>query len=116
MIVELRRYCPPLAAILLVLVTMQTFDLPGCADEVRHAAAHAAGSAHSDSDDRDEGPANPHGTGGTSLPDCLCHVVFIPGPSVPALGAPALAHLVDPESPAGLSTVFMAPPEHVPIA
>ena len=114
---RLRSIMAPLAAVLLVLVSMQIFDLPGCADEMRDAAAQATSATHTDR--QDSGAAdrtNHHDPGGSAMPDCLCHVVFVPGVSLPSLNVPTSAYVLLPEPVARLTTVVVAPPEHIPIA
>ena len=118
----LRRLLPPLAALLAVLVVVQTTDLVACADEataVEHEETHTdalasgghpvpvPGDSHDDEHEHEEG----------TFADCLCHVVFAPTTIVPAVGArPAV-------EPADFAFVANAPPEvepmgldHVPLA
>ena len=119
----LRRLLPPLAALLAVLVVVQTTDLVACADEAtaaEHEETHAdrlASGGHpvpapGDSHDDDE-----HGHDEGTFADCLCHVVFAPTGVVPDAGVrPASA-------PAAYVYVGAAPPDveplgldHVPLA
>ena len=90
----LRRLLPTLAALLAVLVVVQTTDLVACADEAQ-AAEH--GQTHTDAplaqgghdvpapgDSHDDGEHEDHeGT----FADCLCHVVFAPTAVLPEVGA-----------------------------
>ncbi|OZC01243.1 hypothetical protein [Rubricoccus marinus] len=120
----LRRLLPSLAALLAVLVVVQTTDLVACADE---ALAAETGETHTDArlaqgghdvpapgDSHDEGE-HEHEEG--TFADCLCHVVFTPTGIVPAAG-------VRPASePTEFAYVADAPPEveplgldHVPLA
>ena len=118
----LRRLLPPLAALLAVLVVVQTTDLVACADEATaveneetHTDALASGGhpvpvpgdSHDDEHEHEEG----------TFADCLCHVVFAPTGIVPDAGVrPASA-------PAAYVYVGAAPPDveplgldHVPLA
>ena len=120
----LRRALPTLAALLAVLVVVQTTDLVACADE---ALAAETGEMHTDAplaqgghdvpapgDSHDEGE-HEHEEG--TFADCLCHVVFTPTGIVPDAG-------VRPASePTEFAYVADAPPEveplgldHVPLA
>ena len=120
----LRRILPAFAALLAVLVVVQTTDLVACADEAR-AAEH--GETHTDAPLAQGGhdvpaPGDSHDDGeheheeGT-FADCLCHVVFTPTGVVPTVG-------VRPASePAEFAAFVAAPPEveplgldHVPLA
>ena len=89
----LRRLLPSLAALLAVLVVVQTTDLVACADE---ALAAETGETHTDArvaqgghdvpapgDRHDEGE-HEHEEG--TFADCLCHVVFTPTGIVPDAG------------------------------
>jgi hypothetical protein len=120
----LRRILPAFAALLAVLVVVQTTDLLACADEAvaaeytggTHTDALAAGGhpvpAPGDSHDDEE-----HGHDESTFADCLCHVVFTPTGVVPDAG-------VRPSSePAEFAAFVAAPPEveplgldHVPLA
>ena len=88
-----RRLLPSLAALLAVLVVVQTTDLVACADEAvaaehdeshvdpASAGGHPApvpGDAHDNGNDHQDETAA----------DCLCHVVFAPTSIVPDVGAP----------------------------
>ena len=117
----LRRLLPPLAALLAVLVVVQTTDLLACADEAVTAEStgtHAdrlANGVHpvpAPGDSHDGGHGDHEGT----FADCLCHVVFAPTTIVPVVGArptsglAAFAHVVGAPSevePSGL--------DHVPL-
>lgn len=119
----LRRLLPSLAALLAVLVVVQTTDLIACADE---ALASESSETHTDAlasgghpvpapgDSHDDGD-HEHEDG--TFADCLCHVVFAPTTIVPTVGArPAV-------EPAEFAYVADAPPEveplgldHVPLA
>ena len=119
----LRRLLPPLAALLAVLVVVQTTDLVACADEAvaaehggTHTDARLAQGAHdvpAPGESHDEDHEHEEGT----FADCLCHVVFTPTGVVPDAG-------VRPASePAAYAYVAEAPPEvessgpdHVPLA
>ena len=119
----LRRLVSPLAALLAVLVVVQTTDLLACADEAL-AAEH--GETHTDAlasgGHPVPAPGDSHGDGehddqeGT-VADCLCHVVFTPTGVVPDVG-------VRPASePAEFAAFVAAPPEvepkgldHVPLS
>ena len=91
----LRRLVSPLAALLAVLVVVQTTDLVACADEAEVAehggdshdhgvvaqGAHlvpAPGGDHGDEPDHDHDGAPA---------DCLCHVVFTPTAVLPSVAA-----------------------------
>ena len=121
----LRRILPAFAALLAVLVVLQTTDLVACADEA--VAAEYVGGTHSDAPVAQGGhdvpaPGDSHDDGeheheeGT-FADCLCHVVFTPTGVVPTVG-------VRPASePAEFAAFVAAPPEveplgldHVPLA
>ena len=119
----LRRTLPTFAALLAVLVVVQTTDLVACADEAaqaEHGESHtdvlsngghpvpAPGDSHDDGDHEHE-----EGT----FADCLCHVVFTPTEIVPDAGVRPAAE------PAAFVYVADAPPEveplgldHVPLA
>ena len=119
----LRRLLPSLAALLAVLVVVQTTDLIACADE---ALASESSETHTDAlasgghpvpapgDSHDEGE-HEHEEG--TFADCLCHVVFTPTGIVPDAG-------VRPASePAEFAAFVAMPPEvepqgldHVPLA
>ena len=119
----LRRLLPSLAALLAVLVVVQTTDLVACADE---ALAAESSETHTDAlasgghpvpapgDSHDEGE-HEHEEG--TFADCLCHVVFTPTGIVPDAG-------VRPASePAEFAAFVAMPPEvepqgldHVPLA
>jgi hypothetical protein len=121
----LRRLLPPLAALLAVLVVVQTTDLLACADEA--VAAEHAGETHTDAATQASGHPTPapgdshddgeHGRDEGTVADCLCHVVFTPTGVVPDVG-------VRPASePAEFAAFVAAPPEveplgldHVPLA
>ena len=117
----LRRLLPPLAALLAVLVVVQTTDLLACADE---AVAASSSETHTDvpangghpvpapGDTHDGGHGDHEGT----FADCLCHIVFAPTTIVPVVGARPTAGLV------AFVHVVGAPPEvepsgldHVPL-
>lgn len=119
----LRRLLPSLAALLAVLVVVQTTDLVACADEAL-AAEH--GETHTDAsfggghptpapgDSHDDGEHDDHeGT----FADCLCHVVFAPTAVLPEVGArPApesapFAYVAD-----GLPEVEPLGLDHVPLS
>ena len=121
---RLRRSLSALAALLAVLVVVQTTDLVACADEAT-ATEHADGS-HADptaqgghpapapGDSHDDGE---HGHDDGSAADCLCHVVFAPTTVVPDAGADRALE------PARFATYVATPPEveplgrdHVPLA
>ncbi len=114
----LRRTLPTLAALLAVVVGVQTVDLVACADE---AQATEHGESYADVAARAGHPTpvlgDSHHDHEPAAPDCLCHVVFTPTASAPALGArPAL-------EPRELAGAFTAIPEveplgldHVPLA
>lgn len=118
----LRRTLPTLAALLAVLVVLQTTDLVACADEAVAAeygethsdtplaqGAHdvpAPGDSHDDQDGHDESGA-----------DCLCHIVFAPTGVAPTVGSHPAGEPLD------IAFVADAPPEvepqgpeHVPLA
>ena len=119
----LRRFVPPFAALLAVLVVVQTTDLVACADEAtaaEHGETHtdalasgghpvpAPGDSHGDEE---------HGHDEGTFADCLCHVVFAPTGVVPDAGVRPAAE------PAAFAYVADAPPEveplgldHVPLA
>ena len=107
----LRRYAPPLAALVALLITMQVLDWPGCADEVGHGASAPVA---------DTGGPLPAGGdaghAGDGTPDCLCHVVFVPAPALPVLGTPVLSEVTLVPFQGGLRAVPLLPPEHVPLA
>ena len=119
----LRRTLPTLAALLAVLVVLQTTDLVACADEAvasehgeTHTDAPMAQGAHdvpSPGDSHDESGDHEEGT----FADCLCHVVFTPTAVAPTVGSRPAGESVD--------TAFVADappevepqgPEHVPLA
>ena len=118
----LRRLLPSLAALLAVLVVVQTTDLVACADE---AVAAGSGETHTDvlangghpvpvpGDSHDDEHEHEEGT----FADCLCHVVFAPTTIVPAVGvrpasAPAeLAYAAD-----GVPEVEPLGLDHVPLS
>ena len=123
-----RLLLAPIAALLAVLVLVQTTDIAPCADEV--AVAEHVGGTHTDvlasGGHPVSAPGSTHGDGehehdgapdGGGFADCLCHVVFTPTTAVPAVGVrPAAA-------PAAFVYVASAPPEveplgldHVPLA
>ena len=110
----LRRLLPSLAALLAVLVVVQTTDLVACADE---AVAAESSETHTDvlasgghpvpspGDSHDDEHQHEEGT----FADCLCHVVFAPTAVLPEVGArPASA-------PARFAFVVAAPPEVEPL-
>ena len=89
----LRRLLPTLAALLAVLVVVQTTDLVACADE-----AVAAGSSETHTDvlangghpvpvpgENHDDDEHEHEEG--TFADCLCHVVFAPTAVLPEVGA-----------------------------
>jgi hypothetical protein len=110
----LHPYAPPLAAILLVLVTMQVMDWPGCADEIGHASATTAADAGATV------PLGPNGSDGAhpddGMPDCLCHVVFVAAPTLPTAGVPTPAEAAFFPVIDGILSVEESPPDHVPLA
>ena len=115
-----RRLFPTLAALLAVLVVVQTTDIIACADEAvaaEHSEAHAdpassGGHPAPVPGDSDDG----HDHDDETSADCLCHVVFAPTAIVPDVGAP-------PAPTSGqLASNMVAPPEveqsgldHVPL-
>jgi hypothetical protein len=121
----LRRFLAPIAALLALVVAVQTTDLVTCADEV--AAAEYAGDTHLDApgaqgahavpvpgDSHEEGE---HEHDGGAFADCLCHVVFAPTGVVPAVGVRPVG------GPGEFAAFVAAPPEveplgleHVPLA
>ena len=119
----LRRFLPTLAALLAVLVVLQTTDLVACADEAvaaehgeTHTDAQLAQGAHDvpgPGDSPDDSGKHEDGT----FADCLCHVVFAPTAVAPTVGSRPAGASVD------LAFVADAPPEvepqgpeHVPLA
>lgn len=114
MIRQMRRYCPPLAAVLLVLVTMQVLDWPGCADEIGHVSPTTSADAGATVPLGPNGANGPHQDDGT--PDCLCHVVFVPAPTLPAVGAPIFVEIASLPFIDGILSVEELPPDHVPLA
>ena len=115
----LRRLVPSLAALLAVLVVVQTTDLVACADEARaaehgqtHTDAPLARGAHdvpAPGDSHDDGDHDDHDDHEGTFADCLCHVVFAPTAVVPGVG-------VRPASePARFAFVVAAPPEVEPL-
>ena len=119
----LRRLLPTLAALLAVLVVVQTTDLVACADE-----AVAAGSTETHTDVLANGghpvpvPGDSHDEGeheheeGT-FADCLCHVVFAPTTIVPAVGVrPASAPAEFAYVANGLPEVEPKGLDHVPLS
>lgn len=107
----LRRACPTLAALLIVFVTLQVLDWPGCADEVGHeptSAQTSSGGAGSNGASGDEGTA--------SGPDCLCHVVFVSVPVLAPAGTPALAGTPLAEGEETPASVSGDPSDPVPLA
>lgn len=112
----LRRLLSPLAALLAVLVVVQTTDLVACADEAE--VAEHAGDAHdhgtvvqgahlvpAPGGDHDDEPDHDHDG---VLADCLCHVVFAPTASFPTVaGRPAPV-------PAEVAFVLGTPPDVAP--
>ena len=119
----LRRLLPPLAALLAVVVVVQTADLVACADE---ALASESSETHTDllangghpvpapGDSHDDGD-HEHEEG--TFADCLCHVVFAPTGVVPGAGVrpasepAAFAYVAD-----GLPEVEPQGLDHVPLA
>ena len=119
----LRRLLPSLAALLAVLVVVQTTDLVACADE-----AVAAGSSETHTDVLANGghpvpmPGDSHDDGeheheeGT-FADCLCHVVFAPTTIVPAVGVrPASAPAEFAYAADGVPEVEPMGLDHVPLS
>jgi hypothetical protein len=93
----LRNFLAPIAALLAVLVVVQTTDLVACADEA--AVAEHAGESHAHGvvaqgahlipapgGDHGDDPAGDHDHSGT-MADCLCHLTFTPTTAVPAVAA-----------------------------
>ena len=100
-----RAILAPLAAVLAVVVVVQTTDLVACADEAE--AAERPGEVHTDGlsggghpapapgDSHDGG----HDHDGSASADCLCHIVYAPTavvPEVRARPAPDLAPFAAP--------------------
>jgi len=120
----LRLLLPSLAALLAVLVVVQTTDLVACADE---ALAAETGETHTDArvaqgghdvpapgDRHDEGE-HEHEEG--TFADCLCHVVFAPTTIVPAVGVrPASAPAEFAYVANGLPEVEPKGLDHVPLS
>ena len=124
----LRLFLAPIAALLAVLVIVQTTDLVACADEA--AVAEHAGETHTDAlasgghpvpapgeSHQDGGHDHDGPSEGAAFADCLCHVVFTPTTAVPAVGSRPASW------PAVFAYVGKAPPEveplgfeHVPLA
>ncbi len=96
----LRRILPVLAALLAVIVVIQTTDLVACADEAvaaesseTHTGALASGGhpTPAPGDSHDDSDRDHDGT----FADCLCHVVFTPTAVVPEVGVRPAAESVD---------------------
>ena len=115
---RLRALLSPLAALLAVVVVVQTTDLVACADE-GGAAEHGETPADvlADGGHPVPAPGDRHGHDEGTFADCLCHVVFAPTTVVPEVGvrpagesAPfaALAETPTEAEPEGL--------DHVPLA
>ena len=88
----LRRLVPVFAALLAVVVAVQTTDLVACADEaaaVEHGESRAdgpPGGGHpspAPDDSHDDGHGHDDGTSA----DCLCHLAFTPTAVAPEVGA-----------------------------
>ncbi len=118
---RLRHLAPTLAALLALLVVVQTTDLVACADEA-DATEHLDGS-HADPSAQGAHPApapgethDESGHGEESIADCLCHVVFAPTAVVPsgdALLVPEPARFGAPV--AALPEVEPSGLDHVPL-
>lgn len=122
MLIQLRRYAPLLATLLLALFTTQTQDLFLCADEANEVAhghtPHTTTSGDLAGPLKHPTPCDEPGDGGSSaLPDCLCHVVFTHMVALPTLaGAPSEASSVSLPVPSDPSSVEPDPLDHVPLA
>lgn len=111
-----RLLAPLLAGLLAVVLLVETTDLVRCADE-------RAGEITAHGDDSDDHAADSHGHHGPvndehrseHLPDCLCHVVFVPTVAPPTLGAPIEVAFAYPLYLSSVTESDLASPGHVPI-
>ena len=114
----LRRTVPFFAAALALVITVQVTDLVRCADEVRsEVLSHVDGTG---GDDVHAVPLGHHGPSdeghdGEHLPDCLCHVIFVPTASLAEVESPDEVAFRYPALVGQLAEGEVPPPGHVPI-
>ena len=119
----LRRLVPSFAALLAVLVVVQTTDLIACADEAlaaEHDETHVDGAlaqgAHGVPAPGDSHGDDEHEDHEGTFADCLCHVVFAPTAVVPEVGARPTTEGAPPAAPAdALPEVEPLGLDHVPL-
>lgn len=114
----LRRTAPFFAAALALIITVQVTDLVRCADEVRGTVlSHVDGSGDEDAHAVPHGHHGPSDDGhdGEHLPDCLCHVIFVPTASLVEVGSPLEVAFHYPAHVGEPAEGEVPPPGHVPI-
>lgn len=114
----LRRITPFFAAALALVITVEVTDVLRCADEVRLAMLdQPVEDAHSGEHDAVHGHHGPVNESHRSehLPDCLCHVVFVPTAALPEVGAPTVVAFHYPTYVGEVTEADVPPPGHVPI-
>jgi hypothetical protein len=110
----MRRHIAPLAAFLVLIVGAERLDLPGCSDEDPEGTVATSCTSSTSVPAPQDGP---HDGGEDGLgADCLCHVVFVPAPAVPVVGAPAASLFTFGSLQKAVPSAAPAPLDHVPLA